>query len=104
MRTISLIHILALLSISVAPAAHAQDDVALVEGHVFSKFTGVPLRGAVVQAFEVVAFPLPPLIPVASVVTGIRGGSGKAVDHIETTFCESKDGSLPHIDHREQRE
>jgi hypothetical protein len=69
MRKIPLIEIFALLSIFVAPAAHAQVDVALVEGHVFSKFTGVPLRGAVVEAFEIVAsFPHSPVIPVASVV------------------------------------
>jgi hypothetical protein len=74
MRTIPLIQILALLSIFVAPAAHAQANVALVEGHVFSKFTGVPLRGAVVEAFEIVdSFPRPPVIPVASVITN---GSG----------------------------
>ena len=73
MRTIPLIQILALVLIFVAPAAHAQVDVALVEGHVFGKFTGVPLRGAVVEAFEIVAFPLPPLIPVASVITNESG-------------------------------
>lgn len=73
MRTIPLIKIVALLSIFVASAAHSQVDVALVEGHVFSKFTGVPLRGAVVEAFEIVAFPLPPLIPVASVITNESG-------------------------------
>jgi hypothetical protein len=59
MRTIPLIEILALLSIFVAPAAHAQsreETTVLVEGHVFNLRTGTPIRGAFVFPIPDVAF------------------------------------------------
>ncbi len=61
----------AIVGVMLAPTLAAA-QVAFVEGHVFNKRTGIPLKGAVVRVFEnVTVGPLP--IELASGVTDANG-------------------------------
>lgn len=88
----------AFVGVMLAPTLAAA-QVAFVEGHVFNKRTGIPLKGAVVRVFEnVTVGPLP--IELASGVTDANGFYQFEVDQflgfpaIIEVVCETATGQI----------